>query len=214
MAKGKYLTWNPLQVQIWELLESGMGKAAIAKQLGTSITAVTKVANAIAKGQSPSNPAIQPPPPPKAPKKQKLSSGPAAQPKDVINPPPPAGSKPPPKVDSSLLLLKPIPTNCALTPIMLNARYTAIKEFKWPETMTWEDFFDTCLVWLFRYWGWGLQGAYRLEDSDNGQAPKPASEKAEGDGQADKEYLEKATKLGLVLLDIMGQGTQAGVTPG
>ena len=65
--------------------------------------------------------------------------------------------------DSSLLLLKPIPTTCALTPIMINARYVAITELKWPEDVTWEDFLDTCLVWLFRYWGWGLQGAYRLE---------------------------------------------------
>ncbi|MFC1935534.1 hypothetical protein ACFLX9_02055 [Chloroflexota bacterium] len=86
---------------------------------------------------------------------------------------------------------------------MMNARNTAIKEFNWPEDVSWEDFFDTCLVYLFRYWGWGLQEAYKLDEKETGGVPKPASEKAEDNGHKQQERLEQATKLGLVMMEIL-----------
>jgi len=220
MSSPKALTWNATQVAISNLLDGGVAKSDTAKQLGVSKALVTKVANAKAKGQSQSTPYV--PHPQAGPLKKLHQTNPATQFTGVNNqttgvnsdtkPPVNPETKPTSKgTDSSLLLLKPLQTNCALTPIMLNARYIAIREFNWPQDVSWEDFFDTCLVHLFRCWGWGLQEAYKLDDQTHGAALKPASEKAEGSGPVeDKGYkqheqLGQATKLGLVMMEILGQ---------
>lgn len=209
MSQPKLLTWNPKQVMVFDLLQQGVSKADAAKQAGCSKPLVTKVANAMAKGQSPATPYIHHQTLKSLTKAQANAEAVAegkslatanADTKATANP---ETKTTPQGGDSSILLLKPVTTNCALTPIMLNARYIAITEFNWPENVSWEDFFDTCLVHLFRYWGWGLQGAYKLDDLTNGAAPKPASEKAEGTGHKQQERLEQATKVGLVVMEIL-----------
>ena len=99
-----------------------------------------------------------------------------------------------------------MPTQCLLTPIMMNAKYIAITQMGLPSDISWEDFFDTCLVWLFRYWGWGLQGAYKLSEEEVNSPPKPASEKPEGNGSKPASLEEQATKLGKLMIEIMGAG--------
>ncbi len=187
---------------------------------------VTKVANAIKKGQVPpqGSAIVVPPPPPgdDAPDDPGAGEGqegdvPAGGVKPGYKPPAPPGQPKPQKqpvtIDASILLLRPVPTSCALTPIMVNARYTAIKEFNWPSDIAWEDFFDTCLVWLFHYWGWGLQGAYQLDEKEKQASPKAASEKAEGDGHMTPAKLkEAATKIGMMMLDIVAQTGKEGTT--
>jgi hypothetical protein len=57
-----------------------------------------------------------------------------------------------------VLKLKPENVECPLTPIMQLARIAATREFGWREDMPWENFLDTCLYHLFKYWGVTLQG--------------------------------------------------------
>lgn len=194
MTKGqpKLLAWTPNQVLIYDKFKAGMSHTEIWKETKISKPTITKVSNAMKKGQSPAMKYVpkgqpqHPPnfPPAKEPSENGLPTGETAGTPGAGENKEPATTPKPSLGNASLLLLKPMPQSCALTPIMINARFTAITELKWPEGITWEDFFDTCLVWLFKYWGYGLQGVYKLEAGGNGGSPKPASEKASGNGDS------------------------------
>jgi hypothetical protein len=166
MSQPKVLTWNHKQVQIYNLLMTGMMPGKVAQQLGVAKSSVSKINSAIKKGQSPSAPYNN------HPKKIKHLSPFAKVNHDDVDEESEDTDQPSensdeqneaPVGDASILLLKPVTQICDMTPIMINARYVAITELGWPEDVTWEDFFDTCLVHLFKYWGYGLQEAYKLE---------------------------------------------------
>jgi hypothetical protein len=177
MTQPKKLTWNSTQTQIYDLLKAGMIPIKVAKQLGVDKSSVTKVNNAMKKGQSPATPYI--------PHLKKIKHPIAAVEAENNNETelaainqqltPANKQEMKPAGDASVLNLKPVTIECAMTPIMLIARNTAITELGWPEDVSWEDFFDTVLVHCFRYWGFGLQNSYKLEDKNNGSFPKPSS---------------------------------------
>ena len=199
-----------------------MQPVEVAAKVGVTKSTVTKVANAIAKGQSPETPYIPhlkekktTPVSDKEPSVTKGAEGspeskqPAQKPPLGINPN--AGLGAGSKVtnsDASILLLRPVPQTCALTPIMINARYTAIKELGWPADVSWEDFFDTTLTYLFKYWGWGLQGVYKLEKGDGHSPQSPltgqSAPKNNGNGHKDSDDIkETAMKVGLAVMSLM-----------
>lgn len=222
VSQPKLLTWNAKQVDISNLLDSGLQTAEVAKQAGVSKATVTKVANAKKKGQSPLNKYIPHLKEKKnvvfveSPPSEMTGAGKEIDPKQQQQKPVPGananasgtGALKIPNTDATLLLLKPVPQTCALTPIMLNARYTAITEMNWPEDVSWEDFFDTVLVYCFKYWGFALQGVYKLDkkgDSPQSSQSAPTTQSTvKGNGHKDDAALkETAQKLGLAIMSIM-----------
>ena len=198
----KNLTWNADQIEMYNLLQQGQSVADVAAAMKMSTSTVTKVANAIKKGQSPDSvkPSSQNIVPPNDTPGKQTDKKPGS---NITSSSSISGI---PKSDISQLLLKPVPEACPITPIMINARYTAITEFNFPQDISWQDFFDTCLVHLFHYWGYGLQGVYKLDEKERGLPPKPASGNGGGgNGQSPQVTMEEqAKKLGMVMIEIMG----------
>jgi hypothetical protein len=204
MSQPKKLTWNSTQTQIYDLLKAGMMPIKVAKQLGVDKSSVTKVSNAMKKGQSPVTPYIPHLKKTKHPiSPVETESNNEAELAAINQQLTPANKQEmTPSGDASVLNLKPVTIECAMTPIMLIARNTAITELGWPEDVAWEDFLDTVLVHCFKYWGFGLQGVYKLNDKDNGSFSKPSSEKTGGLGNTNDELNAKALKLGLAAMEI------------
>lgn len=186
----------------------------VAKQLGVDKSSVTKVSNAMKKGQSPATPYIP---------HLKKTKHPIAQVEveNVTEVELAANNQHltttnnqdvKPVGDAAVLNLKPITQECAMTPIMLIARNTAITELGWPEDVSWEDFLDTCLVHCFKYWGFGLQRVYKLNDKDNGSFSKPSPEKTGGLGNTSDELNVKALKFGLAVMEVLGSFPKQTVT--
>ncbi len=164
MSQQKKLMWNPTQVQIYELLNQGIIPSKIAKQLGVAKSTITKVSSAMKKGQSPATPYM--PHPKKSqyynPPAKVKNNGEAELGNTTENLVSATKNNLPPTGDASVLDLKPVAIPCAITPIMLTARYVAVTEMGWPADVNWEDFLDTCLVYCFKYWGYKVQPFYKL----------------------------------------------------
>lgn len=202
MSQPKSLTWNGKQIQMYQLLKEGKSIPDVALAVGVSKSTVTKVANAIKKGQSPDD--IKAKPTQVVPESDQSVDDKKKGTGVDLNKTPSIANVP--GNDISQLLLRPVPQACPITPIMINARFTAVTEFGFPADIKWEDFFDTCLVHLFRYWGYGLQGVYKLSDQEKGNPPKPASgDGGGGNGHKQQSNIdEQAKKLGMLMIDILG----------
>jgi hypothetical protein len=203
MTFPKGLMWTPVQVEIYKLLQEGKWSfSQIQKQVGgVSLNIISRVKKSMEKGQFPPSEKLMLEPP-EEDEKNEPSEKPVVSPAQAKNvqaayyQPSLKGVK----VDPSLAsFLKIIPTavNCQLTPIMYMARNVAIKHFQWNPDMTWEDFFDTCLYYLFKHWGVVLQ-AYIVQEEEGEASPVPAPEQAGGNGNLDMDAL--ALKVAEVLI--------------
>jgi hypothetical protein len=179
------LKWTPEQIRVYNLLKEGSNtKSTIASMVGVSNGIVTKVSKAMEKGLAP--PFVED-------KSEESEDGKGAgskttKPKStqvVVS-----GAKG--SLDPSLatfLKLLPTAVNCQLTPLMSIARQVAIVELGWPPSMSWEDFFDTCLYHVFKHWGYTLQAYAVDKDEDKQDSPVTAPEKEGGNGHVDIKQL-------------------------
>jgi transposase len=251
--KSNKLAWTEKQLTVYKLAKEGKTYDEITEITGAAPSTISKVKNAIEKGQTPKDKYE----PPKKKPQISNSSQPLeikqANPLDVNvalkkfkgevmkgsttgsdedtpttgSPSPPASGmesggkekgyspykKPtglaPSEALASLIKLVPVPYTCVLTPIMMNARFIAIKEFGWREDMPWENFFDTCLYYLFDAWGFTLQGYYKKTEEDLKKEQEEESTSNEGKKQGgngkEPSFSEEDLKLVAALAQIIKQ---------
>lgn len=184
MAGKKGLEWNQIQLKIaYDIIKNKKSWQAIAEESGLKKTYVFKVFQAIEEGQNP--PSLEPSYIQKAPLPEGFT--PESYPLTIDEKVTPANSNNgqntnPPNletktavVQSTMLKLVPGTVTCPLTPIMQMAKVASIKEFNWRSDMPWENFLDTCLYLLFKYWGVTLQG-YIVDE----EVEKPLKEETHG----------------------------------
>lgn len=191
----KPLNWTPKQVKIHDLLKSGVSANVIVKEQKVSGTAVLKIKNAMAVGDTPDHQLkhqagviLQTTPKTKKVTKIKTvtikneantsegDEGEGSLPKGAEGSngkkdiPVPVGSGN--QVVADLVI---VPVRIPITQIMQNARSYLINGLHWPEDTKWEDILDTIIYKYFKSLNPPvvLQGWYVDDKTQQGRAPQP-----------------------------------------
>lgn len=184
------IAWTPKQLKIYKELQANIPVMQIAKNNHCSGTSVTRVKNAIKSGQIPpqeklliiknqeeADKALQQSAPPEVSTDAKTQQ--EQKPKEPYGQSSPGNKQ---QEEATIAKLVPVPTYIPITPIMMSAKSYVIQRLGWSPDVRWQDLIDTIFFHYFKSLNPPVTLHGWVEGETKSNSPKPASEKAGGNG--------------------------------
>jgi hypothetical protein len=228
------ITWTAKQVEIYKAITAGIPPKQIAKDHHCSHATVTAISNAIKKGQLP--PHVMSQNAKKLEKAGDAATGTATKTKKPVKKTAPpvettddeeeeveeevesnigqssagnAGTD-----DATMGKLIPVPVYIPITPVMLVAKAYVIQRLGWNPDVKWQDLIDTVFYNYFKsldppviLHGW-------VEGDPVGTSPKPASVKAQGNGNGHFTIDPNDPQTKKIIVDVANQLVQTMMSMG